>query len=121
MIEGEQGRGGIRTATPEAASHRNTLANANADPRGRFGSAFRLGGRDERPGGTNAKVLVGRDRREGTRVRETVISTFNHPDGRRFERQFVAQIDELKNGLQLVITVGTSTRDVQTKIELRRR
>ena len=50
-----------------------------------------------------------------------VVDTRDTTGGVDLEGQQVAKIDELEDGLQLVIAVGAARSDVQAKIEFRRR
>src|SRR5438045_943211 len=93
-------------AAAEASAQGDALVHLEVRPEARAGGAL------ERPGRPHGQVRLARYARRAHRPLDPPVLA--HPD-----RDRVAQVDELKERLQLVVTVRATADDVQKEIEFR--
>jgi hypothetical protein len=105
VIEREQAGGGI--GAPAAKTSADGYFLCKADVGAQSGTGCRL----QRFGSANAQVCLSGQPRYLQRAANQAI-------GPHFDPDFIAEIDKLKTGLQLVVAIGTPTQNMQKQIEL---
>src|SRR5258708_3914871 len=108
LVERNERRGRIRAPPAEAPTRGDAFLHREARSEGRAGRAL------ERPRGSHGEIFLGAQRARSDGPLDAPVLAHADPDP-------VAQVDELKERLQLVIAVGALTRHVQEQIELRAR
>jgi hypothetical protein len=107
VVQGEECRRRVRASAAQAAAHRDAFSGPKirAEARARGGLQGSRGAHDE--------VGLGWDvGGAGETLDATVVA-----EG---DADVVAEVDELKECLEVVVAVRTTTRDMQEQIELRR-
>src|SRR5438477_325398 len=105
LVQHEARRGRIRAPVAEARSQGDALANSKAGTEPRAGSVLQSAGGPHREIGLGCEVLRA--------LRPLDPPVVPHADLER-----VGEIDELKEGLQLVIAVGAPARHMEKEIQL---
>src|ERR1700690_2677466 len=106
MIQSHQTARRIGTAPAHAAADRNSLQQTDVGAERRAGCLFQ---------GTRGAYAQIRLRRQTGYVEHAA----NLPVRAHLKGDFIAQVDELKTGLQLVIAIAPPPDDVQKSVELR--
>src|SRR5437762_5732361 len=105
LVQHEERRGRIRAPAAEARSQGDALANSKA------GTEPRAGGVLQSAGGPHREIGLGCEALRALRPLDPPVVP--HADLER-----VGEIDELKEGLQLVIAVGAPARHMEKEIQL---
>src|SRR5580704_3048191 len=106
LVQGQKCRGRIRAAAAQTRPQRYALVHVDGGAKRRAGRLLEDTRRAQR------QIGLRRHLARPFRSFETPIGTHRDAEG-------VRQVDQLKEGLQLVIAVGAAPGDVQKKIELR--
>ncbi|MND72335.1 hypothetical protein D3C81_1408680 [compost metagenome] len=105
MVQAEQGGGRIRAATTDSAAHGQDFGQPDVGAQGAAGQLLQLACSLD-----DQVAVVGHVFNVAVQADLAIVA-----DG---ELQFVSMVEELEQGLQLVIPVRAATEDVQHQVEL---
>src|SRR5579871_908737 len=107
-VQAQQNSSGIRAATAQAPTHGNLLLHPQRSPQ--LAASSLLQSASSSHGQISLRINANRP----IRPFDTPILPHRDPNG-------IAQINELKNRLQLVIAIRTATRDMEEQVQFGRR
>src|SRR5690606_40137590 len=107
MVQGQQGRGGVGTAATDSAPHGETLFQMNVGPQATVGLLL------EHSGGPHHQIGFGREAGK-------LGGQFNGGVGTCLEAEFIPVIQNLEQGLKLVVAVGTASGNVKQQVQFGR-